>query len=211
VTASALRALAALKAMRGEVDEARSLMEYFGTIVDDLGLRVTAASAAETSGLVELLAGDPEAAERLLRRGYAQLEEMGERSTSANLAALLAQALYAQGRYADAVAVTETAPAPADVSARVHLGAARSKALARVGRTDEAELTGRQAAQLAASTDFIVMHADALVDLASALQDAGGAEPEALVRKAIGLYECKGNVVSAAAARALAPSARTAG
>lgn len=211
VTASALRALAALKAMRGEVDEARSLMEYFGTIVDDLGLRVTAASAAETSGLVELLAGDPEAAERLLRRGYAQLEEMGERSTSANLAALLAQALYAQGRYADAVAVTETAPAPADVSARVHLGAARSKALARVGRTDEAELTGRQAAQLAASTDFIVMHADALVDLASALQDPGGAEPEALVRKAIGLYECKGNVVSAAAALALAPSTRAAG
>ena len=198
VTASALRALAALKAMAGEFREARALLHRFGAIVDDLGLRVTAASAAETYAFVELLAGEPRAAERELRRGYQRLEEMGETSTSANLAALLAQALHAQGRDEEAVEVTDLTPAADDVSAQVHLRAARAKVLARVGRVEEAEELGRDAVARGRTTDFLVMRADALCDLADVLQHTGRAhEAMPLLDEALHLYDTKGNIVSA--------------
>jgi DNA-binding SARP family transcriptional activator len=198
VTASALRALAALKAMAGEFDESRALLRRFASIVDDLGLRVTAASAAETYAVVELLAGDPRAAERELRLGYERLERMGETSTSVNLAALLAQALHAQGDDAEAVAVTEVVPADDDVSAQVHLRAARAKALASVGRLEEAEALGRDAVARASTTDFLVMCADALSDLAEVLRRARRpSEAAALAEEALDLYVRKGNVVSA--------------
>ena len=202
VTASALRALAALKAMAGEFEESRALLRRFAAIVDDLGLRVTAASAAETYAVVELLAGEPRAAERELRLGYERLEQMGETSTSVNLAALLAQALHAQGDDLEAVAVTEVAPAEDDVSAQVHLRAARAKALASVGRIEEAEALGRDAVARASTTDFLVMCADALWDLAEVLRRAGRpAEAAALIEEAVELYERKGNVVSARRSR----------
>jgi tetratricopeptide (TPR) repeat protein len=197
VTASAVRALAALRAMAGEFDEARTLLRRFAAIVDDLGLRVTAASAAETYATVELLAGDPGAAERELRLGYERLERMGETSTSANLAALLAQALHAQGDDVEAVAVTEVAAPEDDVSAQVHLRSARAKALAAVGRLDEAEALGRDAVARASTTDFLVMCADALRDLAEVLLRSGRLpEAAALAEEAHGLYTRKGNVVA---------------
>ena len=207
VMASAFRALAALKAMTGEFREARVLLEGFAAVVDDLGLRVTAASAAETYGVVELLAGDPIAAERELRLGHERLEAMGETSTSVNLAALLAQALHAQGRDEEAVAVTDGAPAEDDVSAQVHLFSARAKALGHVGRLAEAERLARDAVALAETTDFLVMWGDALSDLAEVLCVAGRPDEAAPpLQDALRLYERKGSVVAAARARALLPA-----
>jgi tetratricopeptide (TPR) repeat protein len=200
VTASALRALAALTAMSGEFEEARRQLRLFRRIVGELGLRVTAASAAETDGVVELLAGDPSAAEQKLRAGYERLGEMGETFTRANLVALLAQALSAQGRDEEALALTELGGPPPDddVSAQVHLKTARANVLAAVGRVEEAERLGREAVELARTTDFLVMSGDALAALATVLQAAGRpAESVPLLQEALALYERKGNLVSA--------------
>ncbi|MDX6425093.1 MAG: hypothetical protein QOD52_498, partial [Gaiellaceae bacterium] len=197
VTASALRALAGLKAMAGEFEEARQLLRRFSTIVDDLGLRVTAASAAETYAEVELLAGDAPAAEQRLRSSYAQLEEMGESSTSVNLAALLSQSLLAQGRHEEAVAVSDVTPADDDVSAHVHLSSARALALASVGRLDEAEQLAVGAVERAWETDFLVMWGDALCDLAEVRRLAHGptaATP--LLTQALDLYGRKQHLVA---------------
>jgi tetratricopeptide (TPR) repeat protein len=192
VTASALRALAAVKAMAGDFEEARALLRRFSSIVEDLGLRVTAASAAETYAAVELLAGDAAAAERQLRSGYDELEEMGESSTRANLAALLAQALHAQGRDSEAVAVSDVTPAEDDVSAHVHLSAARAGALASVGRLEEAELLAREAVERARTTDFLVMRGDAVGELAGILQRTGRAAAAGeLLEEALELYRQK--------------------
>jgi tetratricopeptide (TPR) repeat protein len=197
VSASALRALAALKAMAGEFEEARWLLTRFSAIFEDLGLRVTAASAAETYAEVELLAGDAAAAEQRLRPAYSQLAEMGESSTSANLAALLAQALHLQGRDGEAVAVSNVTPAEDDVSAQVHLFAARARALAAVGRGDEAELLARDAVERARRTDFLVMRGDALSALAEVLQGRGGrAEARRLLSQALELYRDKQHLVA---------------
>jgi DNA-binding SARP family transcriptional activator len=86
VVASALRALAGLRAMQGSFDEARALMARCREIVTDLGLRVTLASASETQALIELLAGDPVAAARQLLVGYESLERIGVTSMRWNLA-----------------------------------------------------------------------------------------------------------------------------
>jgi tetratricopeptide (TPR) repeat protein len=205
VMASTLRALAGLTAMEGRFDEARTQLALCRAILEDLGLKVTAASASETAAIVELLAGDPGAAERYLRQGYEQLEQMGETSNSADLAAILAQALHAQGELEEALRfseISERAAAPGDLSPQVQWRAARAKVLAD-------ERLAREAVALAEESDFLVLRADTLVDLAEVLRQAERpADAAAAVQEALRLYEHKGNLVSAERARALLAEAR---
>jgi tetratricopeptide (TPR) repeat protein len=122
---------------------------------------------------------------------------MGEASTSANLAALLAQALHAQGRDEEAAAVSDVTPAEDDVSAHVHLLTARARALAAVGRQEEAEVLAQRAVERARKTDFLVMHGDALSALAEVVQRNGNAaEAKALLEEALQLYRAKEHLVS---------------
>ena len=167
-------------------------LQRFSGIVEEIGLRVTAASAAETYAEVELLAGDPVAAERRLRSAYDELGAMGESSTRANLAALLAQALHAQGRDEEAVAVSDVTPADDDVSAYVHLSAVHARALAAIGRFEEAERVGRSAVERARDTDFLVMRANAISDLADVLHRRGRrTDAHRLLEEALRLYRRK--------------------
>jgi DNA-binding SARP family transcriptional activator len=207
IMASALRALAGLKAMAGSFDEARELVVLHRQVVADLGLRVTAASAAETYGIVEMLAGDAAAAERELAWGYGILEEIGESQTFPDLAAKLADSLYAQRRDDRAFELSEVsrqATAPDDLSAGVQWRSVRAKLLARRGETAEAEALAREAVTLAGETDFLVLRADALMDLAEVLRLSGReGECAPVVGQALELYEQKGNVVGVGRARAL--------
>ena len=205
IIASALRALAGLKAMAGSFSEARELVASHREVLGELGLRVTAASAAETYGIVEMLAGDPAAAERELASGYETLDEIGEIATFPDLAAKLADALYAQGRDDEAFEISEVskrASAPDDLSAGVQWRAVQAKLLARRGDTPEAEALAREAVALAAETDFLVLRADALMDLAEVLRVTGrDDEATPFVEQALELYEQKGHVVGADRAR----------
>ncbi len=207
IVASAVRALAGLKAMAGSFDEARELVAAHKDINQELGLTVTAAYSAETYSIVEMLAGDPAAAERELSSGYGVLEEIGETSTFPDLAAKLADALYAQGqddRALELSEISERATAADDLSAGVQWRAVRAKLVARQGRVDEAVSLAREAVELAGETDFLVLRGDACLDLAEVLRVAGrGDEAIAFVEQGLELYERKGNVVSAARARAL--------
>ena len=207
VKASAYRALAGLVAMEGRFDEARELLERDRTIIDDMGLRVTAAVASEIWGIVEMLAGHPAAAERRLLEGYEILEAMGEKSGLSTLAAMLAHAVYAQERYDDAYRFTKISEASApegDRSANVYWLAARAKLLARRGRSTEGEAHARKALRLAEPTDFLNMRGQAAMDLGEVVRLAGRpAEAAAAVGKAVELYERKGNTVAAGSARAV--------
>jgi DNA-binding SARP family transcriptional activator len=205
IRASALRALAGLNAMAGDFDEARRFVADHKALVQELGLRVTAASAAETYGIVEMLSGDPGAAERELSWGFGVLEEIGETQNFPDLAAKLADALYAQGRNDRALElskVSEDSTAPDDLSAGVQWRAVRAKLLARQGDSEGAEALAREAVALASETDFLVLHGDALMDLAEVLRTAGRHEESVpVVQEALQLYEQKGNVVAAERAR----------
>ena len=86
--------------MNGDFALARELIREADAILDDLGRLESAVSHHEA--IVELLAGDPGAAESKLLTGYQKLSAMGERSLLATTAALLAVAASAQGRDEDA-------------------------------------------------------------------------------------------------------------
>jgi tetratricopeptide (TPR) repeat protein len=156
------------------------------------------------AGMAELIAGDPYEAERRLRPACDELQEMGESGVLSTTAAVLARAVYEQGRLEDARGLTETserAASPDDIVSQVLWRGTRARVLAGRGDAEAAEAFARHAVTLARQTDFVNLLADALVDLAETLSLLGrGPEATEPLREAIGLYEQKGNVVSAAAA-----------
>ena len=204
----ALMAQAALRAELGAFDEARDLYARGQQMYEDLGLTVELGGSYYAAGLLEMLAGDPAAAERELSRGYALLEGVGETAYRSTLSAELAHALYAQGRYSEAEKWSEVSEREAsrdDVASQVVWRTARAKALAERGQFDAAERLGREALALVAESDFLDMRGDALLDLATVLRAADRSKEAAdAAEQALKLYERKGNVVSAAKARAFA-------
>jgi class 3 adenylate cyclase len=208
VEAVLLGCLAGLKAMQGQLSEARSLLDRARPVVDDLAYISRLSVVPFHAGIAELLADNPVGAERMLRATLEPLEAVGETSTYSAIVAVLAQAVYRQGRYEECEALTrvsEDACHLNDVFAQVTWRPTRAKALARRGRYAEAETLAQEAIDFATASDFLNAHGSALIDLAEVLELAGRPH-EALrhVEQAIKLFEQKGNVVSEAkAARAL--------
>ena len=197
-------ALAALHAMRGDFDEARSLIAESNAILDELG-GLYSVAVSHHEALVEMLAGRPDAAAERLRTACEVLEGMGERAILATTAAMLAQATYALGSLEEAdswCAASREAAAGDDLSAQIVWRGARAKILASRGRHEEAQELASEAVGLASGTDFVTYHADACLDLGEVLARAGRAEEAAAaLRAGVDLYERKGNVVSAGRAR----------
>ena len=162
VEAAALQALGVLRAMAGEADLARETVAASRQIRRDIGQDLGAAASAIDAGLVELLAGEYAAAEAVLRAGYEELERLGEKGYFSTLAALLAEAVEAQGR-ADAARTlaraSAAAAAPDDVASHVSWRVAEARALARLGQSGEA--LAREAVEIAERTDFTLLRADA--------------------------------------------------
>jgi DNA-binding SARP family transcriptional activator/tetratricopeptide (TPR) repeat protein len=206
-----LHPLGLLHAMDGDFDQARRLIRQGNEILDELGRLHSAVSHHEA--LVEMLAGQPAAAEERLRLGYERLQRMGERALLATTAAMLAQALHAQGRDREAGSfclVSERTAAVEDLPTQVKWRGVRAMILGREGLADQAEALAREAVRLAEPTDMLTMRADALLDLAGILGLRGlPGEAEQAARDALALFERKEDRVSAARARlqltALAP------
>jgi ATP/maltotriose-dependent transcriptional regulator MalT len=202
-----LAVLATLEAMQGRLAEARELVDRAGPVADELGYQSQLGAFTFHQGVVELLAGDPAAAERTIRPALEQLELVGDTSNYSSIVAVLARAVYDQGRYGEAEELTQRSERAAhlnDVHAQITWRHVRSKALARRGELEEAERLGEQAIAYAADSDFLNPYGDALLDRAEVLDLAGRPQDGIpAVQQAIRLFEQKGNVVSAAVARAM--------
>lgn len=174
----------------------------------DLGYRLRAMFATEVAGFIEMLAGDPVAAERELRVGYEFSESLGDRGWWATMAATLAHPVAAQGRLDEAEEFCRIAAglgADDDLTTQVLWRSARAKVRSARGRSDDAARLGREAVEIAGRTDDINLLADTLIDFASVLRSTGpSSEADEAVRRALELYTRKGNVVSAARAEPLA-------
>jgi tetratricopeptide (TPR) repeat protein len=205
--AGTLVRLAGLRAMRGDFDRARSELLEARALLEEMNLAYLVARTCDFAGLIELLAGDPPAAEHEFRAGFDDLERMGERGFLATSAALLARALLEQGRLDEAerfITRSEHEAAPDDGISQVRWRSLRGRTLAAVGRFDEAERCGRRAVEIGDSSDELLGHADALIDLAEVLR-ASGRDVDAvpLVVTALDLYEQKGVTPYVDRARAL--------
>jgi tetratricopeptide (TPR) repeat protein len=117
------------------------------------------------------------------------------------VAALLASTLCGESKYEEAEEFSRLSEAAAranDVLANVIWRSARARARAGLGDLDAAESLARDAIAFAERSDFLNVHGDALVTLAEILERTGRADGAAkALRDAVGLYEEKGNVVSA--------------
>ena len=188
--------------MVGDFDEAQRLLEEAKVILADFG--VTLGANAHPEALVATLAGDPAAAERCLRAEYDELTRMGERGFLSTTAALLARAVEAQGRHDEAEELTKVAEqtgASDDLSTQIVWRSVRARVLAGRGLAEDAESLAREAVRLAAQTDRLNHHADALVDLAAVLAKSGRTDESETLERALELYERTGNVVAAARVR----------
>jgi predicted ATPase/class 3 adenylate cyclase len=211
--------LAHLHGLIGMFDEARAQYRLAREQLEDLGLKVLAASTSIDSGPVEMLAGDPAAAERELRRDFERLDEMGEKFLLSSVTAYLSQAVVAQGRFEEAEALSRTCEEVVlaeDVEAQSIWRRVRALAMANRGDGEDALALAREAVDIIRQTDSPVMQGDALMDLAEVLRMAGRpAEAVEPLEEALVLQEQKGNLVSAArireSLRAWAGSTSTAG
>jgi class 3 adenylate cyclase/tetratricopeptide (TPR) repeat protein len=201
-----------LEAMSGRFAEARRHIEQSRALARDLGLMWQAAVQDLLSGYVELLAGDPVAAERDMREAERVFREIGEGWFLSTVAVDLPRAVYEQGRYDEAfalLAAIDETPAPTDREWQIKRTGIPARLLARRGRTEEAETLAREGVALAADSEFVVLHADVLLDLAEVLELAGrDEEAAATAAEAVGLYERKGDVAAAAGARGGASARR---
>lgn len=200
-----LRALASLEAMRGAFEEARALYRRSRATLDRLGWHYDAAlTSAITSGAVELIAGDAETAEAELRRDHEALAAMGERNYISTTAAFLAEALYRQGRDAEALAFTEESASIAaedDVATQYLWRCVRAKLLARQGQYATGEALAREAIAIIEDAQDPESQGYAWLDLAEVLAMAGRtAEAAEAATTAETRFVTKGNAPSAARA-----------
>jgi class 3 adenylate cyclase len=207
-------ALAYLEGMRGRFDEARELTARSRTIFEELGLVMASAALDAWTGQVELLAGDPAAAERVWRASYETLDRLGERGNLSTITAFLAEALGAQGADREAERLTEESEQTAstdDVVSQIAWRVTRAKLLARRRELERAERLAREAVARADETDWPSLRGAARAALGEVLLAAESPNAAPVAREAIAIYEAKGNVVAAAQARALLERTVTAG
>ena len=201
-------AIGHLEAMRGDFDRARVLYRRSRALLEQFGYLFSAATTSLDSAAIELLAGDLAAAEFELRTDYQRLEEMGERNYISTTAGLLADVLYRQGRYeesAEFAAACEHLASPNDLASQFHWRCVRGKLRARQGAIGEAESLLSAAMALIETSDQIDWQGNGLLDFAEVRELARApADAAALSEKAAGLFERKGNIVSALKARQLA-------
>ena len=194
--------MAGLYAMQDEVAIADATLSRAKALLDTLGPTMTAA-VTEPAAFIAMLAGDPVTAEMHLRLEYESLSRMGDKGFLATTAALLAKAIAAQGqgRYAEAVQlieISQEAAAGEDLSAQIIGQGLSGRILADRGRHGEALELASSAVALAASTDLLSQHADALLDLAHVLAAADRApDAHAAATQALDLYQRKGNLPGA--------------
>ncbi len=202
--ADTLGALAYFAAIQGYTADANRFLAESRGVLEGLGDRIW--PLPFYFALSAVLESDPVAVERELRPAYEVLMRIGEKSALSSFATLLAQAVYTMGRYDEAEDLAREgrrASRPIDVQSETDWRRVKAKVLARRGESRAAEELAREAIAFVEQSDFLAVHADALMDLAEILRlDGRPREGGPSVEEAIRLYEQKGNVVAADNARA---------
>ena len=198
VEATSTRCQAVLEALRTDYATARSMLDAASATVEELGLRHDLLETELYRGIVELLAGEPGAAEPYLRTAYGGLGRLGIGADAGQAEAYLARALLLQGRLeeAEALASDSDAHAGQNPQTAVVSRTARAEILAARGQLVDARHLAETAVQIAAGTDIVIDAATANLTLARvrlATGDVDGAV--AAGDTGIQLLEDKGAIV----------------
>jgi class 3 adenylate cyclase len=202
-TAAVMHALAALRAMTGEIDEGRRLMRQVRETFRDLGLAVQAEGAAHTEAMVALHGGDLDGAEQTLRPAIEALAQGGETAFLSLLLGLLAGIRARRGDVDEALELAERCRAVAVLRmSQAYASVAKAHALAQRGESEEAAALAREALLPLVDADdshtrgWMAHHAAEALALAGELDAARSTHAEAEA-----LFSEKGCVVCTAQVR----------
>jgi tetratricopeptide (TPR) repeat protein len=188
--------------MAGKFETSRNLLAEARGLANELGSEPALAMLGWRAGSVELLAGDPAAAEREFRPAVAVYERTKNWGILMSLAPRLATALIALGRDDEAFELSELGErlsVPEDVDAQAGWRCIRADILARRGDHSESERFARQAIEIAEPTDYLDLRATATATLGTVLELSGCAKEAATEKaEAAKLWNQKGNVAAVA-------------
>jgi class 3 adenylate cyclase/tetratricopeptide (TPR) repeat protein len=194
--------LAGLLALRGDLDDARRLFKDAAATYEEFGLRFRRATQSFVGAQIELLAGDPSAAERELRASSRAFDEIGAATSATTHRALLGEVVARLGRLKEAEELAQQVAAEAssyDLIAQVLSRSTLARARAREGSAHEALKLAEEARSLLADAEFPQLAIAALTAAAEAATAADeGAEAERLLAEARRIAEAKGAVASLA-------------
>ena len=204
--AGVLQPLALLYGYASRFADARAANTRARSAQTRCGAAIDSAVSAAHAGLIEMIAGDPAAAEAELEEGCDALRALGERGFLSSLLPALAEAKYALGRFGEAYRLTEKAEALAaadDLDAQARWRATRAKVLAQRGQFTTARQLAGKAEALIAPITCAELEAEILVAKAEVSKLAGApAEAATSLRTALRIYEGRRAVALADQTRA---------
>jgi len=189
----------------GRFDQARPLLTETLAQMNERGMRLQVATWMLVVWNTEMLEGDHAAAERAARQGCEQLERLGERAYLSTQACMLAEALYALGRYGEA---EQWALRGLELGSRDDLATqvkglgVRSRLLAHKGEASAARALAQEADSLARTTDSPWMQGDAALNLAEVMHMTGDrTRATEMTQRATECYQRNGATASVARAQ----------
>jgi predicted ATPase/DNA-binding SARP family transcriptional activator len=195
-----------LYAFAGRFTEARQAIARCRALYAEIGAWLWWASHGHIAGAIELLAGDPVAAEGVLRETYDALHAKAEVSYRSTTALWLAESVYEQGRFEEAERLTAEAEAtahPDDFIDQVHLRTLGAKLHARRGDVGAAKRLVDEARRITPAEKAQLL-GEVLLTNAEVLRRAGQPRQAASeLRVALRLYEERQVVPLADRARTL--------
>jgi len=195
-------ALALLRARRSAFDTARADIAGAIATLEELGAYADLAIALHRAAQIEILTGQPQAAEPQMQRALAAAANAHDDGLRAALAAAFAHILIGEDdRLDEALALADVAEAHAcDITTQVGWRMARARVMVRRGRGALAERLVREGLSLAEQTDSTDLRATALLDAADVRREAGRpAEAEPFEKRALRLFERRGATAQSAA------------
>jgi DNA-binding SARP family transcriptional activator len=207
-SAGVLVFLGGLRGLAERFDEAFDTLDQADELYSELGETYSLANnSGRIRGRIHHLAGDPEAAEAVFRDCCETFERVNDETALATIAAGLGQALYDQGRYAEAMEWSDLAESrcpKGDIIAQFSWRSLKGKLLARQSETAEGERLVLESLEIVEGTDALCDHGAVLLDLAEVLRIAERHTAAAgRVEEALQFFERKGDTASSQRAKRL--------
>jgi tetratricopeptide (TPR) repeat protein len=191
--------------MLGDTEASRRAADEAWRILEEFDLALSKGLYACDVGLAEMLGGDLDRAEYVLRRGHDHLVGIGDTGVRSTVDGILGNVLFLLGRDDEALELAEESRSIAsrdDLDSQPRWRVVRARVLGKTGQFDEALALLDEAVAIVEPLDFLEVKGFVHDVLAELLLQVGRAEEaRAAVERAIGFHELKGNVVSAGRSR----------
>jgi tetratricopeptide (TPR) repeat protein len=203
----ALHVIASFAEAEGRFDEAREHFRRLDVRQAEFGLEIIRLADSMDVGHLELLAGNPQAAQQATLDGWAQLGELGERGYRSTVGATLGWALVELDRLDEAeqiVAEAEELGSSDDFVTTMYVLTTRAKIASRRGEHERAVALANDAVAVIEPAEYAMLHIESRLALGLVLIRAGRvAEARTPLTKALERAEAKGALVHADWAREL--------